>query len=116
MVAPAVARSRLLRRRSTRVTLNTPLGISGEDRAKGSFSASAKAINLSKHGAAIQVGRQLVIGTTVLVRNKLGTQISARIVTELSAVQGGQYTYGIEFVEEDGNNFWGITFPVTNLT
>lgn len=53
MAAPAVARSQLLRRRSTRITLNTPVSISGEDRAKASFSLSAKAVNLSKHGAAI---------------------------------------------------------------
>ena len=113
MAAPAVARSQLLRRRSTRIRLNTPIGISGEDRAKGSFSVSAKAVNLSKHGAAVQLNQQLLIGTTVLVRNKRGTQVSARIVTEISVVQGGQHTYGIEFVEEDKNNFWGITFPAT---
>lgn len=114
MAAPAIARSQLLRRRSKRITLNTPIGVSGEDRASGSFSLSAKAINLSKHGAAVQLSRELVIGTTVLVRNKRGTQISARIVTQISAVQGGQHTYGIEFAEEDKNNFWGITFPATS--
>jgi hypothetical protein len=51
-----------------------------------------------------------LIGTTVLVRNKGGTQISARIVAQISAVQGGLHNYGIEFVEEDAvkfNNFWG---------
>lgn len=115
MAAPAVARSQLLRRRSTRITLNTPIGISGEDRATGSFSVSAKAVNLSKHGAAVQLNRQLVIGATVLIRNKRGTQVSARIVSEIKAVQGGQHTYGIEFVEEHTNNFWGITFPATAL-
>lgn len=115
MAAPAVARSQLLRRRSTRIRLNTAIGVSGEDRAKSSFSLSAKAINLSKHGAAIQLNRQLLIGTKVLVRNKRGSQICARIVTEISAAQGGQHTYGIEFVEQDENNFWGITFPATTL-
>jgi len=117
MAAPAVARTQLLRRRSTRITLTTPIGISGEDRAKGSFAVSAKAINLSKHGAAVQLSRELLIGTTVLVRNKRGTQISARIVAQISAVQGGLHTYGIEFVEEDANklnNFWGIVFPATS--
>ena len=115
MAAPAVARTQLLRRRSTRITLNTPVGISGEDGAKGSFAISAKAINLSKHGAAIQLARKLLIGTTVLVRNKRGTQVPARIVSEINAVQGGQHTYGIELAEEDRNNFWGITCPATAL-
>jgi PilZ domain len=115
MAAPAVARTQLLRRRSTRITLNTPIGISGDDCATGAFSVSGKAINLSKHGAAVQLNRQLPIGATVLVRNKRGTQISARIVSEIRAIQGGLHTYGIEFVQPDAINFWGITFPATGL-
>jgi len=116
MASAAVVRNQLLRRRSTRINLNTPIGISGEDRAKTSFSVSAKATNLNKHGAAVHLGRELLIGTTVLVRNKGGTQISARIVAQISAEQGTLRTYGIEFVEEDSNklsNFWGIVFPAT---
>ena len=116
MASPAVGRNQLLRRRSTRMTLNTPVGISGEDRGKASFSVSAKATNLNRHGAAIQLSRELLVGTTVLVRNKRGTQISARIVAQIKAVQGGFHTYGIEFVEEDTNklsSFWGIVFPAT---
>jgi hypothetical protein len=52
------------------------------------------------------------VGTTVLVRNKRGTQISARIVAQVSAAQGVR-TYGIEFMEQDtrATAFWGITFP-----
>jgi hypothetical protein len=114
MASAAVARNQLLRRRSTRINLNTPIGISGEDRAKTCFSVSAKATNLNRNGAAVHLSRGLLIGTTVLVRNKGGTQISARIVAQISAVQGGLHTYGIEFVEEDAvkfNNFWGIAFP-----
>lgn len=114
MASPAVGRTQLLRRRSTRINLNTPIAISGEDRAKTSFSVSAKAMNLNRHGAAVQLSRDLVIGTTVLVRNKGGTQISARIVAQISAAQGGLHTYGIEFVEGDSkklSSFWGIVFP-----
>ena len=94
------------------MTLNAAIGISGEDRAKSSFTTGAKATGLNKHGAAIQINRELVIGTTVLVRNKLGTQISARIVAQIGTGQGG-HSYGIEFIEEDARaaNFWGITFP-----
>jgi PilZ domain-containing protein len=116
MASPAVGRNQLLRRRSTRITLNTPVGISGEDRAKTSFSVSAKATNLNRHGAAVLLSRELLVGSTVLVRNKGGTQISARIVAQISAVQGGVHSYGIEFVEEDTNKlnaFWGIVFPAT---
>src|SRR5215471_1594364 len=117
MASPAVGRNQLLRRRSTRITLNTPIGVSGEDRAKASFSVSAKATNLNRHGAPVQLSRELLVGTTVLVRNKRGTQISARIVAQICAVQDGFRTYGIEFVEEDTNklsSFWGIVFPALN--
>lgn len=115
MGSPAVARTQLLRRRSARMSLSTPIAISGEDRAKGSFSISAKATNLNKHGAAVQLNRQLLVGTTVLVRNKRGTQISARVVAQIGASEG-RPSYGIEFVEEDSNklsSFWGIVFPET---
>ena len=113
MASAAVARTQLLRRRSARMSLSTPIAISGEDRAKGSFSISAKATNLNKHGAAVQLNRQLLVGTTVLVRNKRGTQISARVVAQITASES-RPTYGIEFVEEDSNkfsSFWGIVFP-----
>jgi hypothetical protein len=66
----------------------------------------------NKHGAAIQINRELLIGATVLVRNKRGTQVSARVVAQIGTAQGG-HAYGIEFIEPDAKaiNFWGITFP-----
>ena len=117
MACAAVARTQLLRRRSARITLNTPIAIAGQDRAKASFSISAKATNLNRHGAAVRLNRELLVGMTVLV-NKRGTQLSARIVAQISAVQGGLHFYGIEFVEKDAgkiSNFWGIVFPGENL-
>ena len=68
---------------------------------------------MNKHGAAILVGRDLLVGTTVLVKNGRGSQIAARIVAQVNAIQDGVQTYGIEFVEQDtrANGFWGITFP-----
>ncbi len=94
------------------MALNAAIGLSGEDRQKCSFSLSAKATNLNRHGAAIQVSRELLVGSTVVVRNQRGTLISARIVAQLAALRGVP-TYAIEFVEQDdkAKNFWGITFP-----
>jgi hypothetical protein len=94
------------------MALNATIGLSGEDRQKCSFSLSAKATNLNRHGAAIQVGRELLVGSTVVVRNQRGTLISARVVAQLAALRGVP-TYAIEFVEQDdkAKNFWGITFP-----
>jgi hypothetical protein len=72
----------------------------------------AKATNLNKHGAAIQLNRELLVGSTVVVRNKSGAQVSARVVAQVAGLQGVP-TYAIEFAEQDDSvkTFWGITFP-----
>jgi len=112
MTIPASGRASALKRRSPRISLNSSVAVSGEDRSKCSFTVGAKATNLNKHGGAIQVSRELLVGTTVVVRNKRGTQLSARVVSQINAEQG-LLRYGIEFVEEDPRaaNFWGITCP-----
>ncbi len=72
----------------------------------------AKATNLNKHGAAIQLHRELLVGSIVSVKNKHGIQVSARVVSQLVA-RNGVPTYAIEFVEQDdkAKDFWGISFP-----
>jgi hypothetical protein len=92
--------------------LSASVGLSGEDRQKCSFTMPARATNLNKHGAAVQITRDLTVGSVVQVRNKNGGQASARIVALLTASNGAS-TYAIEFVEQEGGatNFWGISFP-----
>jgi hypothetical protein len=99
-------------RRSKRMGLSASVGLSGEDRLKCSFTMPTRATNLNKHGAAVQLTRDLPVGSVVQLRNKKGSQVSARIVALLKASPGVS-TYGIEFVEQDGRatNFWGISFP-----
>ena len=95
------------------MTLKAPVGLSGHDRQKCPFTMPAHATNLNRYGAAVQVNRELLVGSTVQVCNKFGTQLSARVVTQISAIATGTRTYGIEFVEqnEQSKDFWGITFP-----
>src|SRR5207237_3111714 len=92
------------------------VGLSGEDRLKVAFTMPARAINLNKHGAAVQLSRDLAVGSVVRLRNKNRSEVSARIVALLKASQGVS-TYAVEFVEQDGGatNFWGISFPVERL-
>jgi len=99
-------------RRSSRLALNAPVGLSGLDRDRRLFAIPARATNLNLHGAAIQLDRELSVGSTVLVRNARGTQVSARVVMQTKAVEGCR-TYGVEFLEQDdqARYFWGITFP-----
>jgi hypothetical protein len=107
----AVSRIQQLKRRSSRMALDAKVGISGEDRQKCSFTMPARATGLNRHGAAVQLNRELQIGTTVVIQNSRHTKASARVVTQVSAV-GGVFTYGVEFQEDDSvKNFWGITFP-----
>lgn len=110
--AVALTRSQIAKRRSSRMALSASVGLSGEDRHKSTFTTPAKASNLNKHGAAVQLNHELMVGSTLVVRNARGKQLSARVVSKLAAIQGVP-TYGIEFVEQDDTtkDFWGITFP-----
>ncbi|MGA7768372.1 MAG: PilZ domain-containing protein [Candidatus Sulfotelmatobacter sp.] len=109
----ATPRTQIAKRRSSRIALNTPIGLSGQDSQKCPFTMPAKATNLNRHGAAVEVARDLLVGSTIMVRNPRGTQVSARVISQLAASQGVS-VYAIEFVEQDdaANNFWGITFPL----
>lgn len=111
MATETVIRSQIAKRRSSRMALNAAVRLSGEDRQKCSFTLSAKATSLNRHGAAIHLDRELSVGSIVLLRNQRGTQAPARVVAQVNAVDGVR-TYGIEFVEQDVvKAFWGITFP-----
>src|SRR5215469_10468475 len=112
VITTSLGRSQAGKRRSSRMALNAPVGLSGEDRKKCSFAINAKATNLNLHGAAVQLNRELQVGSVVVVKNQRGTQLSARIVAQVAAREGVP-TYAIEFVEQDdrAKNFWGITFP-----
>jgi len=112
MTTPAVNRIQQFKRRSSRMALNAKIGVSGQDCEKCSFTMQARATGLNRHGAAVQLNRELPIGSTVVIRNSRCNQASARIVTQVSAV-GGVFTYGVEFDESEAvTDFWGITFPL----
>ena len=108
----AAGRSAVSKRRSSRMALHAAVGVSGEDRQKAAFTITAKATNLNRHGAAVQLNRELMVGAVVTVKNQRGEQVSARIVAQLMALQGVS-TYAIEFVDQSDSakNFWGISFP-----
>jgi hypothetical protein len=109
------SRSQIAKRRSNRMALRASVGLSGEDRQKCSFTMPAKATKLNKHGAAVQLRRELLVGSFVTVNNMHGTKLSARVVAQLAGLEGVS-TYAIEFVEqgEQAETFWGIIFPNTS--
>jgi len=113
LAAKATAsRSQIAKRRSNRMALHASVGLAGEDRQKCSFTVPAKATKLNKHGGAVQLSRELLVGSVISVNNKHGTELSARVVAQLAALEG-VCTYAIEFVEQDerATTFWGIIFP-----
>ena len=113
-IPTSLGRSQANKRRSNRMGLHAPIGLSGEDRLKVTFTMPAKATNLNRHGAAVQLSRDLVVGTVLVVRNKRGIEVPARVVAQLIATKGIS-TYAIEFVEQgdSAKDFWGITFPTS---
>ena len=79
-----------LKRRSTRLALKVPVRLAGQDRQKCAFTLlPGRATGLNRHGAAIQVGRELLVGSTVSVQHgRGGTETLARVVAQITAVQG----------------------------
>src|SRR5215470_7114258 len=69
-----VNRYQLGKRRSVRMTLKASVGLSGHDHQKCPFTMPARASNLNRYGAAVEVNRELSVGSTIVVRNKFGTQ------------------------------------------
>lgn len=113
LMAPVTtSRAQIAKRRSSRIALNTSVGLSGHDNQKCPFTMPARATNLNRYGAAIHLPRQLIVGSTIMVRNARGAQVSARVVAELGASQAISI-YGIEFLQQDDttHGFWGIAFP-----
>jgi hypothetical protein len=110
MTTVAVVRNQLRRRRSDRMALKARIGLSGQDREKCAFTMPARATNLNRHGAAIQVNRELPVGSTVVVQNSREAQAPVRMIAQGNVAQGA-YTYGFEFVQDEaGEHFWGIAF------
>jgi PilZ domain len=113
MSTDAVSRTLASRRRSPRIALLTKVHVSSNDAGTSSFSQLAKATSLNKHGAAIQLNRQLPIGSMIKVKNRAGVEAPARIVAQVG-VANNAFVYGVEFVQGKAKpDFWGVTFPTT---
>lgn len=95
--------------------LSASIGLSGVDRSNCAFTLDARATNLNRNGASVQLSRDLVVDSIVVLRNKCGIEVSARVVAQLTATPRLS-TYGIEFVDKDerAGSFWGISFPVSD--
>jgi len=111
MTAENTKRARPARRRTTPIALTVPLEASGKDAQRCSFTLTTIATSLNRHGAMLHLNRELSVDSVVVMQNRHGAQISARVVAQTNIV-GDLYGYGVEFVEGDNiKDFWGIIFP-----
>ena len=115
MTTVAVARNQLLRRRSNRMALKARIGLSGQDREKCTFTMPARATNLNRHGAAIQLNRELPVGSTVVVRNSRGASSSGAGGRTGECSSGSLYLWGRVCPRRSGGEFLGDHVPLTGL-
>jgi hypothetical protein len=63
------------------MALKARITMSGDDCTKCAFTLPAKATKLNRHGAAVQLNRELLVGSTIVLQNTRQTKLSARVVT-----------------------------------
>ena len=99
-------------RRSGRLTLAVPILLIGTDDDGRVFSEETHTVVLSRYGAGI-VSRQKFVAEQELILRALesGREAEVRVVGEIGN-QGDLYTYGVTFVNEEGD-FWQVEFPPT---
>lgn len=104
--------ARKARRRTKRISLTVPLEVSGKDVQRCSFTLTTLATNLNRNGATLHLNRDLSVDSVVVMQNRHGGRISARVVAQTNIV-GDLYGYGVEFLDADNvKDFWGINFPL----
>ena len=97
------------KRRSTRITEERPIEVSGTNVEGIGFLAPSRTLILSRYGAKINVGQALVPDQEITVYcPETRQECSARVVA-LYSQESDSYSYGIEFLDQKVN-FWNIPF------
>jgi hypothetical protein len=98
------------RRRSDRVSLLSPIRISGTDAGGEAFSSEGRTLLVTLHGAAIMLGRRLQPDQPVTIRcYGTETEAAARVVGQIEGHTDG-LVYGVQFLDPAVNP-WNIKFP-----
>ena len=97
-------------RRSDRVSLEVPIQISGTDEAGRVFMDNTIALQLSRHGAKILLGRKLVPDQEITIRCLENSREAETRVVGLIREESEGYSYGVEFLDPEAN-LWNIEFP-----
>lgn len=98
-------------RRSERLWLTVPVHVEGADSAGRDFKCEARVINLNRHGARIQVRRQLAQSQPIRLKSPEGQhQADFQVVSIFAAAGSPDVEYGAECLSKT-QNFWQIEFP-----
>ncbi|HVA94694.1 MAG TPA: PilZ domain-containing protein [Candidatus Dormibacteraeota bacterium] len=97
-------------RRSTRVVIDFPVTIFGQDLDGKIFVEKTKTMTVSAHGAQVRLEKDIDRQKpALLVNTKTGTEVQCRIVYRKEIPKRG-FEVGIEFVDSYVK-FWGMNFP-----
>ncbi len=99
------------KRRSDRLRLTIPLRVHGIDSAGVKIKAEGRTLVLNRHGARIQLGEKLAVGSLVRIVNLTNNrEAEFRVVgpTAPPSEKGGEW--GVEY-SNPKEDIWGIRFP-----
>ncbi len=96
-------------RRTTRVSLNIPVTVSGETEA-GSFSEDSQTVNVNVHGALIVLTTKVATSQLIDLTNRSTWEQEVCRVVTVKPAPGGNLEAGIEFTQSSPN-FWRVAFP-----
>jgi hypothetical protein len=97
------------------MALYAAIGACGEDRQKAAFTITATATNLNRHGAAVQLNRELQAGSVVNVKNQRGIPFSAPHRGATARTAGSPLRYRILDEDDTANELLGNFVPHMRL-
>ena len=98
------------RRRSERLWITLPLYVEGTDPTGQPFGCAGRVVNLSRHGARIQIPQTIMQEDLVRLSSLDGNVQADFRVVGVVAPNGSTPEYGLELVDH-AQDFWQIEFP-----
>lgn len=108
--APKGPQSPALKRRSSRVAIDMPVMVFGQQLNGKVFSEETRTSVVSAHGALIVFTSEVQIKPSVLLVNKISKMEAQCRVVSQKDTEKGKSELGLEFVDPQPR-FWGIAFP-----
>jgi hypothetical protein len=108
--APKGPQTPVIKRRSSRVAIDMPVMVFGQEVNGKVFSEDTRTTVVNAHGALIVFTLEVQIKPSVLLVNKISKMEAQCRVVSQKDTEKGKSELGLEFVEPQPR-FWGIAFP-----